>query len=192
VSDPTHGPSYGSEGEQPANPYGPPPTPPNPYAAPEPGVGGPPPTTPPTYEQAPYGQAPYGQEPYGQPSYPQPGYPPAPGYPGAPYGYAAPPPNDGGATAAMIVGIVSLVLACGYGIGLLGAPVALVMGRRSMKRIDASQGTLGGRGMALAGFVMGIIGTIFLVLAIILGVVLAIAFATGGFDSGSSFDGTDL
>ena len=67
-----------------------------------------------------------------------------------------------------MVGIVSLFLACGYGIGLLGSPVALFMGRSSMKRIDASQGRLGGRGMAQAGFVLGIVGTVLLVLVLAL------------------------
>ena len=98
----------------------------------------------------------YGQ----QPSYDQP-YPP----------YPVPPPNHGGALASMIVGIVSLVLACGYGIGLLGAPVAWYLGSKSLREIDASQGRLGGRGMAQAGKVMGIIGTVLLGLLLVVVVV---------------------
>jgi hypothetical protein len=145
---------------------GPGPEQPNPY-------GGPPP---PPYQQSPYGQTPY-QQPYQQPyGAPQPsGYPP----------YQVTPPNDGLGLAAMIVGIVSLVLACVYGIGLLGSPAALVMGRISMKRIDRSGGQLGGRGMALAGFILGIVGTVFLVLAIIAVVVIIVVAASGGFDDQS-------
>ena len=41
-----------------------------------------------------------------------------------------------------------------------------------MNRIDASQGQLGGRGMAQAGMILGIIGTVLLVLAIVAAVVV--------------------
>jgi hypothetical protein len=131
----------------------------------------------------PYGapQQPYQQQPYGQP-YQQPYQQPY-GY--QPYGQA--PQNDGLGIAAMVIGIVSLVLMCGYGIGLLGSPAALIMGRISMKRIDRSQGTLGGRGYAQAGFILGIIGTILLVLVIAAVVVLIIAAANGAFDDSSTY-----
>jgi hypothetical protein len=165
---------------QPAdNPYGQPtaqPTPPPavPY--------GPPSDQPPAPA---YGQPTYQQPAYGQQYPPQP-YAPAP-YAPQPYGYAAPQQNEGLATAAMIVGIVSLVLACGYGIGLLGSPVALFMGRAAKKRIDRSNGTLGGRGMAQAGFILGIVGTVFLLLAIIAVVVIIIVAVNGGFDTDYSY-----
>ena len=145
-----------------------------------------------TGPENPYGeqQPPYPQQPAAPPPYPQqPGYPPqqpgyptygAPGYP--PPGYGVSRQNEGLAVASMVIGIVSFVLACGYGIGLLGSPVALVMGRVSMKRIDQSGGQLGGRGMAQAGFVMGGIGTVLLVLVIIAVVVVIIVAANGGFD----------
>lgn len=142
----------------------------------------------PAYGQPPYGQPAYGQPAYGQPAYGQPAYGQAP-Y-GSPYGaglYTPAPPNESLSVASMVVGIVSFVLACGYGIGLLGSPVALVLGRISMKRIDRSQGTLGGRGFALTGFILGIIGTILLVLAIAAVVVIIIVAANGGFDDTSSY-----
>ena len=145
------------------------------------------------YQQQPYPQP--QQQYYGQPGYGQSGYgqqpPPYGAPPPAAYpAYGMPPrPNDGLGLAAMIVGIASLVLMCGYGIGLLGSPVALVMGRISMKRIDRSEGRLGGRGMAQAGFVLGIIGTVLLVLAIIAVVVLVIIAVGGGFDdTGTTYD----
>jgi hypothetical protein len=126
----------------------------------------------------PYGQTPYPPQPYQQP-YQQPyGAPPPSGYPP----FQVTPPNDGLGMAAMIVGIVSLVLSCGYGIGLLGAPAALIMGRISMKRIHRSGGQLSGGGMALAGFILGIIGTVLLVLAIIAVVVIIVVAVNGGFD----------
>ncbi|MGZ6678576.1 MAG: DUF4190 domain-containing protein, partial [Nocardioides sp.] len=67
--------------------------------------------------------------------------------------------------------------------GFLISPVAMVLGWRSKRRIDASQGQLGGRGNAQAGFVLGLIGTIFLVLGIlfiVLIVVVLIAHDSGG------------
>ena len=96
------------------------------------------------------------------------------------------PQNEGLAVASMVVGIVSFVLACGYGVGLLGSPVALVMGRISMKRIDQSGGQLGGRGMAQAGFILGIIGTVLLVLSLIALVVIVVVAVNGGFDDSYS------
>ena len=121
------------------------PAPPPPYGAPQP------------YQQQPY------QQPYGQPAYGQPPYP-----------YAAAPPTDGLALGAMITGIAALVLSCAYGVGLLASPVALVLGKVSMNRIKRSQGQLGGRGLALTGFVLGIIGTVLLVLAIVAVVIIIV------------------
>jgi len=138
---------------------------------------------PPQYPQQPsYPQQQPGY-PQQQPGYPQqqPGYP-AYGAPGYPPGYAASPPNEGLAVASMVIGIVAFVLSCGYGVGLLGSPVALVMGRVSMKRIDQSGGQLGGRGMAQAGFILGIIGTVLLVLGLIALTVIIIVGLNGGFD----------
>lgn len=94
---------------------------------------------------------------------------------------------------AMIVGIVSLALgflACG--VGLLGSPVALVMGLRSKRRIDASGGALRGRGNAQTGFVLGLIGTILLVLAL-LAVLLVIALiVTNAPEISHGYDGTSV
>jgi len=163
----------------------------NPYGAP---AGGENPYGEPSGAPSGYGEPPYGAPSYQQPSYQQPsGYPPPPQQwgppqqPGYPYGSGfAPQQNDGLALAAMIIGIISLVLTCGYGIGLLGSPVALVMGRVSMKRIDRSGGRLAGRGMAQTGFVLGIIGTVLLVLALIALVVVIVVAVNGGFDSNNT------
>ena len=87
------------------------------------------------------------------------------------YGYAPPyPPDHPKATTALVLGIVGLVL-CG-----IAAPFAWQMGKRTVSEIDASQGRLGGRGAAQAGYVMGIIGTVFLGLAVLLLVVMLVLF----------------
>jgi hypothetical protein len=103
---------------------------------------------------------------------------PPPGYPT----YAAPPPTHGGGLAAMIVGIVSLVFICGYGLGLVGSPVAWWLGARALKEIDAAPGRYSGRGMAQAGFILGIIGTVLLalvILAVIVFLVVLVAVEAG-------------
>jgi amino acid transporter len=78
------------------------------------------------------------------------------------------PPNDSQATLALVLGIVGVL--CCYILG----PVALYIGNSSRQRIQASGGTLGGGGLATAGMVLGIIGTIFLVFGAI-AIVVAVA-----------------
>jgi hypothetical protein len=166
----------------------------NPYGEQEPGpppthqpYGSPPPPAPPYGTPPPYGapQAPYGapQQGYQQPGYQQPGY----GQPA--YPYAAAPPTDGLALGSMITGIAALVLSCAYGVGLLASPVALILGKVSLNRIKRSQGQLGGHGLALTGFILGIIGTVLLVLAII-AVVIIIVVAINDPDAFSDSTGS--
>lgn len=91
---------------------------------------------------------------------PPPGAPPQP--PGGGYGgYSAPPPNHPQAVTALVLGIVGLTICqiCG--------PIAWVIGRRTVREIDASGGQYGGRGLAQAGFITGIIATAILVLVIV-------------------------
>ena len=89
-------------------------------------------------------------------------YPPPP--PGG-YGYEQPPQDHPRATMSMILGILGLVI-CG-----VIAPFAWRIGKRTMDEIDASGGHLGGRGMAQAGYIMGIIGTVFLALGVLFALV---------------------
>lgn len=151
---------YGEQNPAPSPSDSPPPPPaPSPYGEPSPYQ----PQPQPPYGN-PYQQQPYQQQPYQQPGYGQPAYP-----------YATPtPPTDGLALGSMITGIAALVLSCAYGLGLLASPVALVLGKVSLNRIKRSQGQLGGRGLALTGFILGIIGTVLLVLAIAALVVIII------------------
>jgi hypothetical protein len=64
--------------------------------------------------------------------------------------------GDGLATASLVTGIVSVVC-CGL---VTGIP-AIVMGLISRNRIARSAGALGGRGMAVAGVVVGVAGSVF-------------------------------
>lgn len=149
--------------------YGPPPIPPAPGPAPSP--YGPPPV-----EGRQYGGQYYGGH-YGGPG---PGvhgrgYPGAPspyGYPGpGGYGWPAAQLPTGKSVAAVVVGIISLVMVAscwGSFLGILTSPVALGLGLSARRGVD--RGELGGRGQATAGFVMGIVGTV--LSAVIIGIIV--------------------
>ncbi|WP_229866749.1 DUF4190 domain-containing protein [Sinomonas cellulolyticus] len=132
-----------------------------------------------SYGQPPYGQGqpPYGQFPYGQnQQYGQPPYGPAAqygqGYP--PYPYGAPEPR-GLSIAAMVCGISVFV---GFGFFVLPQIAAVVLGHMALSREPA------GRGMALAGLVMGYVGLALTIAFIALFVVvLGIAPTTGRYSS---------
>jgi hypothetical protein len=121
----------------------------------------PPPPPPPGYGQAPqgppaYGPPAYGQPAYGQPVYGQPAYgQPAYGYPG--YGYQAPPRTNGKAIGGMVVGIVSIMFCY---VGVLIGPVAIILSVLGRKDIKRSNGAQTGQGMATAGLITGIVGTV--------------------------------
>lgn len=72
----------------------------------------------------------------------------------------ASPRIDGLAYAALVTGILSLVLSVILiGVpGLLLGPGAAIMGFISRRRVAASRGTLRGGAIALAGLILGIIG----------------------------------
>jgi uncharacterized membrane protein YjgN (DUF898 family) len=111
------------------------------------------------------------------PPYP-PGQPPQ--YPqggASPYWYG-PPPDHPQATTAMVLGILAVALC-----QILG-PFAWVMGHRALREIDASQGRIGGRSKAQAGYILGIVATVLLVLGALLFVV-AFAALVGGSSSSS-------
>lgn len=97
-----------------------------------------------------------------------------PGY-GAPgYGQGQPMGDHPKAQTAMILGILGLVCC-----GLLAIP-AYIIGNNAVKEIDASGGQYGGRGMANAGKICGLIGIVLMVLGIIFYVIL---FAVGAANS---------
>jgi len=43
--------------------------------------------------------------------------------------------------------------------GLVLGPIAYFLGKSALSRIDSSEGKLGGRGTAVAGWVMGVVAT---------------------------------
>jgi len=96
-----------------------------------------PPQQPPGYTpQPPYGQQPYGQPPYGQQPYGQPG------------GYPQPAKTNGLAIAGFVLSILlSLV-------GLILSIIALI-------QINNSNGTQKGKGLAIAGIVIGAVSMLF-------------------------------
>ena len=173
---PTHQP-YGQDpyGQ---NPYGQqppaqPPSSPNPYDQQ-------PPAQPP-YGQPGYGQQPYGQAPYGgqQPPYPY-GQQPYGAQPGA-YGYGTPmAANHPSATTSLVLSLIGLVgiALCG-GITLVLSPFAWHIGAKAVREIDAEPGRYGGRDQANAGRIMGIIGTVLLVVGVLsLAGIIALAIAS--------------
>ena len=114
----------------------------------------------------PYGDQPphsYGQQPPGPP----------------PYGYGQPayaPRDHPQATTVLILGILGLVLC------QIIAPFAWVMGNRVVREIDASGGQVGGRGLANAGRICGIVGTVLIAISVVvllLAIVLAVGASTG-------------
>ena len=100
-------------------------------------------------------------------------YPPAPQQ--QPVNYApVGPKNDGMSIAGLVCGISGLTL-IGCGIGLIPAILGVVFGIIGIKKIDASTGTIKGRGMALAGAICGAIAIGLFVLYIVIVIINAIA-----------------
>jgi hypothetical protein len=113
------------------------------------------------YSASSYGDNPYEVNPY-QPTYGS--YSPYGGVPATPHPQA---------TLAMILGIVG-VGACSL-VGIAG----LVLGNKARKEIDAEPGRYSGRGMATAGFVLGIVSICFTLMWVLF---FALGFS-GSFDS---------
>ena len=110
----------------------------------------------------------------GQP-YPPPGQPPGPGYPTYP-----PPPRDHPrATTALVLGLIAIVGGVTCYLPLLLGPIAWSVGRGAVRAIDAEPYRYGGRGQAMAGYVLGVVSTVLLLLgAVAVAAFLLFAFAT--------------
>jgi len=112
-------------------------------------------------------------------SYSAPPPPPPPpegpggGQPGYGYGGYAQPQTNKKAIWALVTGLVGL-LCCGL-VGIAG----IVLGNQAKAEIDGSGGAQTGRGMAQAGFILGIVALGLMVLQVIL-------FATGSVNIPSS------
>jgi hypothetical protein len=85
-----------------------------------------------------------------------------------PMGTARPPATNGQAIAALVLGIVGLVMCGPLGIG------AIVCASNAKKQIRDSDGAQGGEGFATAGLILGIIAVVIwaIVLFMIFGVAL--------------------
>lgn len=110
-------------------------------------------------------------------SYQAPPPPPAPPPPGGSYGqpggYQPAPANSGKSVAILVLGIVGLVLSCGYGVGIVPAIVALALAPGAKREIAASQGGLGGESFIKAGVICSWV-TIGLVVVAVLAVIAVI------------------
>jgi hypothetical protein len=80
---------------------------------------------------------------------------PPPAYPPAPQDRARG-STDGRATASLLSAIAGIVLGLPFGIpGMALGSLAYFLGKSAVDNIDSSKGGLGGRGMAVAGWVLG-------------------------------------
>ena len=127
-----------------------------------------------SYGQQPYGQQPYGgqaQQPYGQQQY---GAPVQYGQPGSPFNaygqpayYGVPPEPKGLSIASLCCGIAAFI---GLGFFLLPQLAAVILGHMALKREPS------GKGMAIAGLVLGYVG---IALALLVFVIIALGLAIG-------------
>lgn len=94
-----------------------------------------------------------------------------------PLSAATPGTTNGYAIASLVLGIVGLT-----GFPLIPSVLALIFGYKGRRQIDRAGGAEQGRGLAVAGIVLGWIGTIFLILVglLIAGAVLLNVSAVGG------------
>jgi len=113
-------------------------------------------------------------EPYGRPSYEAPTQPPeAP----PPTGSAVSPPMasvNGFAIAALVLGILGMMWFPPF----IPSILALIFGYKGKREIDRSEGRQSGRGLAIAGIVLGWIGVVLMVLALA-ALIVSFAFAAG-------------
>jgi len=73
----------------------------------------------------------------------------------------------------LILGIVTIAIGCPP-----IAPFAWFIGRRTVREIDASGGTLGGRSQAMVGYVIGMVVSIITIVAVVVVGIIAIIAAT--------------
>ena len=87
-------------------------------------------------------------------------HPPPPDQPRQGNQRPMPAPEHPRAMTALVLGILSLALC-----QLLG-PFAWRIGGQTMREIDAARGRMGGRGLAQAGYILGIVATVLLLVAV--------------------------
>jgi len=163
-------PATGSFGSPPAPPSSdavPPPPPSAPAPSPPPGPVPPASQSPQVPPPPPMGQPPAG---YGAANYPAAGYP-APGYQ-APTGPTGP-TTSSNAVLSLVMGILSFFVC-----PVILAVIAIVYGNKAKDEIAASNGAIGGSGLATAGRILGWVNLILGLLTVVFVVVFAIAAAS--------------
>ena len=154
--------------EQPGYPQQPPSPPPGPQFNPQTGFpvgdGG----SPPPFPTAPYAPQPYPPAQPGMPQFPT---------------YVL--PDHPKATSALVVGIIAVAGTFICGLPALASPVAWFLGAQARKEIRQAPQQWGGESKATAGMVLGIIGTVLLVLVVLVfAIIIAVAVSDpGAFDS---------
>ncbi len=81
------------------------------------------------------------------------------------------PPRSGLALTSLIFGILSFLLC---GLGGVGTLVAIICGHRALSRINRSGGAEGGRGMALAGLILGYVSIFSTITGVAVGASMAV------------------
>ena len=159
--------------------------PPPPPPAPDPYAGQQPPPYPPAHP-TPGAGGPYAGYPPQQPGYQPPGYQQHPGMASYP-AYVL--PDHPRATTALVLGIIGVAGAFTCFLPVVVAPFAWVLGAKARKEIRSAPQQWGGDGRATAGMVLGIIGTVLLVLALVviaIFVIVAISDPSVFDDSGNT------
>jgi hypothetical protein len=102
------------------------------------------------------------------PPNPPPAYPPSPGYPqsGEPYPQTFSAPRTGLATAALVLGIISLPTTC-VCIGPVVGLVAVILGIVAAARAGSQPVAYGGRGRAVAGIATGGVPVVLLLVVLV-------------------------
>jgi hypothetical protein len=104
---------------------------------------------------------------YEQPAYPQGPYPQA-AYPPQPFAGGYLPPRNGLGTAALVCGIIAVVLSWTVYVGIILGILAICFGGVGIGRSTRGEAT--NRSSALAGLILGIVAIALLVILVIVGV----------------------
>jgi hypothetical protein len=84
------------------------------------------------------------------------------------------------AIVSLVTGIVGIVICCipvaGGFLGFCSAVAAIVTGVLELKKIERGESSVKGKGMALTGFILGIVAAVFTVVVIILLIVMGMNF----------------
>ena len=80
------------------------------------------------------------------------------------------PKTSGLAIASLVLGILSIPTCCCYGFGMLIGIAAIITGAMGISQVNKAPQEFGGKGMAIAGLVCGIVSVVLGILSLVLGV----------------------